>query len=117
MLLGGALFWFVSPAEMWMAYIYPLLAGFGFGLTYICLPTMIGNYWGARAFPGIRAIDSPIELAFAAMIAPVAGFLFDLQGSYLTILIISLILGVIGLVAILMCTPPKHKAAGKAHTI
>ena len=109
MLLGGVLFWFVSPVAMWMAYLYPLLAGFGFGLTYICLPTIIGNYWGASAFAGIRAIDSPIELAFAAMIAPLAGFLFDLQGSYLMILVISLILGVIGLVAILMCTPPRHK--------
>jgi len=44
------------------------------------------------------------------LIAPVAGFLFDLQGSYLTILVVSLILGVIGLVAILMCTPPRHKS-------
>lgn len=113
MLLGGVLFWFVSPAEMWMAYLYPLLAGFGFGLTYICLPTIIGNYWGTTAFAGIRAIDSPIELAFAAMIAPVAGFLFDLQGSYLTILVVSLVLGIIGLVAILMCTPPRHKAMGE----
>jgi len=112
-LLGGVLFWFVSPAEMWMAYLYPLLAGFGFGLTYICLPTMIGNYWGTSAFAGIRAIDSPIELAFMAMIAPLAGFLFDLQGSYLTILVVSLILGVIGLVAILMCTPPKPKATSR----
>jgi len=110
MLVGGILFWFVSPAEMWMAYLYPLLAGFGFGLTYICVPTIIGNYWGARAFPGIRAIDSPIELAFSALIAPVAGFLYDLQGSYLTILVISLVLGVIGLIAVLMCTPPRHKA-------
>jgi len=117
MLLGGVLFWFVSPAEMWMAYLYPLLAGFGFGLTYICLPTMIGNYWGVSAFAGIRAIDSPIELAFAAMIAPVAGFLFDVQGSYLTILAVSLILGVIGLVAILMCTPPRRKAMSKAKEV
>jgi MFS family permease len=111
-LLGGILFWFVSPAAMWMAYIYPLLAGFGFGLTYICLPTIIGNYWGASAFAGIRGIDSPIELAFAAIVAPVAGFFYDLQGSYLTVLIISLIAGVVGLVAILLCTPPKPKELG-----
>jgi MFS family permease len=110
-LLGGVLFWFVSPAAMWMAYMYPLLAGFGFGLTYICLPTMIGNYWGASAFAGIRGIDSPIELSVQAMIAPIAGFLYDLQGSYLTVLIVSLIAGVVGLVAILMCTPPKPKEA------
>jgi MFS family permease len=108
-LLGGIMFWFVSPVAMWMAYLYPLLAGFGFGLTYICLPTIIGNYWGVSAFVGIRGIDSPIELSFAAVVAPVAGFLYDLQGSYLTVLVISWIAGVIGLVAILLCTPPKPK--------
>ena len=108
-LLGGILFWFVSPAAMWMAYIYPLLAGFGFGLTYICLPTIIGNYWGAGAFAGIRGIDSPIELSISAMAAPLAGFLYDLQGTYFTIMVISWIAGVIGLVAILLCTPPKPK--------
>jgi MFS family permease len=111
-LLGGILFWFVSPVAMWMAYLYPLLAGFGFGLTYICLPTIIGNYWGVSAFAGIRGIDSPIELSFAAVVAPVAGFFYDLQGSYLTVLVISLIAGVVGLVAILLCTPPKPKELG-----
>jgi MFS family permease len=108
-LIGGILFWFVSPAAMWTAYIYPLLAGFGFGLTYICLPTMIGNYWGAGSFAGIRGIDSPIELTFSAMAAPLAGFFYDLQGTYFTIMVISWIAGVVGLVAILLCTPPKPK--------
>jgi MFS family permease len=109
MLLGGILFWFVSPVAMWTAYLYPLLAGFGFGLTYICLPTIIGNYWGASAFAGIRGIDSPIELSFSAAVAPVAGFLFDLQGSYFAVMAISLIAGVVGLVSILLCTPPKPR--------
>ena len=108
-LIGGILFWFVSPVAMWTAYLYPLLAGFGFGLTFICLPTMIGNYWGVGAFTGIRGIDSPIELTFQAAVAPVAGFFYDLQGTYFTIMVISLIAGVVGLVAILLCTPPKPK--------
>jgi MFS family permease len=108
-LVGAVMFWFVSPAIIWTAYVYPLVAGFGFGLTYICLPTIIGNYWGPGAFAGIRAVDSPIELTIGAMIAPLAGFLYDLQGTYFTIMVISWIGGVIGLVAILLCTPPRPK--------
>lgn len=109
-LAGGILFWFVSPDVTWAAYLYPLLGGFGFGLTYICLPTIIGNYWGISAFAGIRGIDSPIELSIQAMVAPVAGFLYDLQGTYLTVLAISWVAAIIGFIAILMCTPPKPKA-------
>ena len=108
-LLGGILFWFASPGNMWAAYLYPLLCGFGFGVAYICVPTLIGNYWGSRAFAGIRGVESPIALSFQAIAAPLAGFLYDLQGSYFTILLISWVLAAIGLVAILLCTPPKLK--------
>jgi hypothetical protein len=43
------------------------------------------------------------------MAAPLAGFFYDLQGTYFTIMVISWIAGVVGLVAILLCTPPKPK--------
>ena len=109
-LLGGVLFWFVSPTTMWMAYLYPLLGGFGFGLAYICVPTIVGNYWGSTAFASITGIESPIGMAFQATAAPLAGFLYDLQGSYLTIMIISWAVAAIGLTAILLCKPPKPKA-------
>lgn len=108
-LLGGILFWFVSPEAMWTAYLYPLLGGFGFGLAYICVPTIVGNYWGSRAFAGIRGVESPIALSFQAIVAPLAGFLYDLQGNYFTILLISWVIAVIGLTAIFLCTPPKPK--------
>ncbi|GAI22536.1 unnamed protein product [marine sediment metagenome] len=43
------------------------------------------------------------------MAAPLAGFLYDAQGSYLTVMLISWITVVIGFVAILLCTPPRPK--------
>jgi MFS family permease len=108
-LLGGILFWFVSPVAVWTAYLYPLLAGFGFGIAYVCVPTIIGNYWGYPAFASIMGIESPIVMSFSAAAAPLAGFLYDLQGSYFTIMIISWILAAIGFVATLLCKPPKPK--------
>ena len=109
-LLGGIMFWFASPGDMWAAYLYPLLAGFGFGVAYICVPTLVGNYWGSKAFAGIMGVQMPIALAFQAIAAPLAGFLYDLQGSYFTILLIAWVLALIGLIAVLLCTPPKLKS-------
>jgi len=108
-LLGGILFWFVSPVAVWVAYLYPLLSGFGFGMAYICVPTIIGNYWGPKAFAGISGLEWPIVLSVQAVAAPLAGFLYDLQGSYFTIMVISWISAAIGFAAILLCKPPKPK--------
>jgi MFS family permease len=112
-LVGGGLFWFVSPMAMWTAYLYPLLAGFGFGIAYVCVPTIIGNYWGSRAFASISGLESPVVMSFQAIAAPLAGFIYDLQGSYFTIMIISWVVATIGFVAILMCKPPKPKAMAR----
>jgi MFS family permease len=112
-LLGGILFWFVSPVAVWTAYLYPLLAGFGFGIAYVCVPTITGNYWGPMAFAGVSGLEWPIVLSVQAIAAPLAGFLYDLQGSYFTIMVISWIVSAIGFVAILLCTPPKPKGTTK----
>ena len=107
MLIGGALFWFISPDVMWAAYLYPLLAGFGMGAAYICEATMVGNYWGPELFAKLRGVIGPIAVIFEAGVPPLAGFLYDLQGTYLTIMIITGVAAIIGLGAIFFCTPPR----------
>jgi MFS family permease len=106
-LIGGALFWFISPDVMWAAYLYPLLAGFGMGAAYICEATMVGNYWGPEIFAKIRGVTGPIAVIFEAGVPPLAGFLYDLQGTYLTIMIITGAAAILALFAILLCKPPK----------
>jgi len=94
---------------MWVAYLYPVLVGFGFGALYICEVTIVGNYWGPEAFAGIRGLIAPIGALAGGMIAPLAGFVYDLQGTYFTVLVIAWIAAVVGFVAIFLCTPPTPK--------
>jgi sugar phosphate permease len=107
-LTGGILFWLVSPDKAWVAYLYPLMAGFGFGSALVCIPTITGNYWGPEAFPGITGLISPVAMLIQGSAAPLAGFLYDLQGTYLTIMIIAWIGASIGFVAIFFCLPPRR---------
>jgi MFS family permease len=107
-LAGGILFWFVSPDKVWVAYLYPLLAGFGFGAAYVCIPTITGNYWGAEAFPGVTGLISPMAMLIQSSAAPLAGLLYDLQGTYLTIMIVSWWAVSVGFTAMLFCLPPKR---------
>jgi sugar phosphate permease len=112
-LVGALLFWFASPDRMWAAHLYPLLAGFGMGAAFICETTMVGNYWGPEAFARIRGVIGPIAVIFEAGVPPLAGFLYDLQGTYLTVVIITGVAAVLGLVAILLCTPPSPPALAR----
>ena len=109
-LSGGVLFWFVSPEALWAAYLYPLLAGFGFGVAYICIPTMLGNYWGPEAFAGLSGIVSPICNLIQASAAPLAGVLYDLRGSYFPAVVVAWAGAVVGFAAILFCKPPQPAA-------
>lgn len=108
-LLGGVLFWFVSPEARWTAYVYPLLAGFGFGAAYVCLPTILGNYFGARAFASINGIAYPLVATIQSGATPAAGFLYDIQGSYFTILLVGWVGTIIAFIAMLLCRPPKPR--------
>ena len=107
-LIGGILFWFVSPDKVWIAYLYPLLAGFGFGAAYVCIPTITGNYWGAEAFPGVTGLVSPLAMLVQSSAAPLAGLLYDRQGTYLTIMIFSWLAVAVGFTAMLFCRPPER---------
>jgi len=111
LLSGGVLFWFASPESLWAAYSYPLLAGFGFGLAYISIPTLIGNYWGPEAFAGLSGVISPLCNLLQAAAAPLAGVLYDLKGSYFYAMLIAWAGAVAGLAAILLCRPPRPRVS------
>ena len=68
---------------------------------------MVGNYWGPEIFAKIRAVIGPIAVIFEAAVPPLAGFLYDLQGTYLTIMIITGVGAILGIFAILLCKPPR----------
>jgi MFS family permease len=110
-LIGGVLFWVVSPDKVWVAYLFPLLAGFGFGAAYVCVPTITGNYWGPEAFTGIIGIVTPISMLIQGSAAPLAGLAYDLQGTYLTIMIVAWLAASVGFVATLFCRPPERPKA------
>jgi MFS family permease len=107
LLIGGVLFWLASKENLWAVYLYPLFTGFGFGATYVCQPLIIGNYFGVGSFPIISRISSPVGSIFQYSAPAIAGFIYDINGSYATAVIIGCSGAFIGMLLILFCAPPK----------
>jgi MFS family permease len=107
LLLGGILFTIASRDNLWIAYLYPLMAGFGFGTTYVATPLIVGNYFGAASFPSISRITNPVNSIFQFAAPAFAGYMYDIYGNYEAAMIIACTGGLIGVVLVLFCTPPK----------
>ena len=60
-----------------------------------------------EAFPGVTGLISPVAMLIQSSAAPLAGLLYDLQGSYLTIMIVSWLAVAVGFAAMLFCLPPE----------
>jgi MFS family permease len=112
LLAGGILFTVASRDNLWAAYLYPLLAGFGFGTTYVATPLIVGNYFGAASFPSISRITNPVNSIFQFAAPAFAGYMYDINGNYDMAMFIACAGALIGAVLILFCTPPKaHRDA------
>jgi MFS family permease len=109
MLLGGILFWLVSTDAMWIAYLYPLFVGFGFGTIFVCFPIIIGNYWGPEPFASLNGTFNLVVLSLASLVAPFAGFIYDTQHTYFIPMLISWIGAGFAVVAMLVCKPPEPR--------
>jgi len=107
LLVGGVLFTVASKDNLYAAYIYPLLSGFGFGAAYVSTPLIVGNYFGAASFPSISRITNPVNSVFQFMSPAFAGYMYDICGNYDAAMLIACSGGLIGAVLILFCTPPK----------
>ncbi|MFC1896893.1 MFS transporter, partial [Thermodesulfobacteriota bacterium] len=86
-------------------YLYAILVGLGFGAAYVCMVTMIGNYFGATAFASIMGVFSPAIIIVGAVSPFLAGWVFDSLGSYNPAFIGAALLCAAGCVALLAAKP------------
>jgi MFS family permease len=87
-------------------YFYAIFMGTGMGAAYVCMATIVGNYFGAQAFASIMGTIFPIIFLAAALGPFLAGFIYDNQGSYDNAFIGLTALAFIGAITVLIAKPP-----------
>ncbi|HEX3030948.1 MAG TPA: MFS transporter [Bacillota bacterium] len=94
--------------------IYAVLIGFGWGVGFVCMPTLYGNYFGGSTFPSVMALVFPIMQITGSISPLVAGKVFDATGSYNLAFYIGFVFLALAIAALLLATPPNSDSKLKS---
>jgi len=104
-----ALMIFVSARSMISVYSYAVLLGFSYGMVLVLHMVMVSKYYGARSYAKMAAVVMLVTTPIYALGPLVAGYVYDLLGSYLVPFYACIIFLVIGCLCALLARPPVWK--------
>jgi MFS family permease len=111
--LGASLYFvssylaFTSNADaLDLAYVASALQGIAYGWTYSCTNTMVGHYYGRKAYPKLSGMYIFLTSAIASPAGLVGGMIFDRYGSYAKSFELDAVLAAVGIVAIIFAVMP-----------
>jgi MFS family permease len=114
--LGASLYFvssylaFTSNAEaLKLAYVASALQGIAYGWTYSCTNTMVGHYYGRKAYPKLSGMYIFLTSAIASPAGLVGGMIFDRFGSYAKSFELDAVLAAVGIVAIIFAAMPAPR--------
>jgi len=97
----------INANAVFTIYLYAILVGAGFGLVYVCLFTMLGNYYGAEKIQNFLGFMIPIITLFGASAPFLGGVIKDKTGSYTAAFIGAVVIAAIGFISLFFASPPK----------
>jgi MFS family permease len=114
--LGASLYFissylaFTSKADaLNLAYVASALQGIAYGWTYSCTNTMVGHYYGRKAYPKLSGMYICLTSAIASPAGLVGGLIFDRYGSYTKSFELDAVLAAVGIVAIIFAVMPAPR--------
>ncbi len=90
-----------------MVYAYAAMLGIGMGASYVCMITLIGNYFGVNSYARIAGLLFPIATVLAAFSPILAGVAYDRLGSYQSAFYVVMIIALLGAITMPFATPPE----------
>lgn len=89
-----------------LAYVASALQGIAYGWTYSCTNTMIGHYYGPKAYPKLSGMYILLTSGFASPAGAIGGKIFDVTGSYVKSFELNAALAIVAILAILFAAMP-----------
>lgn len=92
-----------------LALLYGVIYGVFFASALLMYNLVFANYFGRRHLGAIRGVAVPIQMAGNAGGPLAASFVFDLTGSYTSILVVAAVMMVLAAIAMLFAPKPKQR--------
>lgn len=89
-----------------MIYFYAATLGIGMGASYVCMITLVGNYFGVNSYAQIMGFLYPAATLLAALSPILAGIVYDRIGSYEIAFYCAMLIALLGTVLMPVATPP-----------
>ena len=109
LILVATLLWLQSTKEMWTFYLFAVIYGFAHGGFFALTSPTVAGLFGLSSHGVILGIVF-FSGSIGGAIGPVlAGYLFDITGSYQLGFLIPAVFSVIGLILVLLLKPTRRK--------
>jgi len=106
-LMALAAFWLLAAKEVWMFYLFASIFGFAYGSLQVLFSPMVAELFGLRSHGVILGLSSFAGTIGGAIGPVLAGYIFDISGSYNTAFLISGGVSVIGVILVLLLRPTR----------
>ncbi len=107
-LIAAALLWLMPATQVWVLYIFAIAFGFAQGGMGASESPLVAWLFGLRAHGLIFGVTA-IGFSTGAAISPfLAGYIFDVTGTYKMALLVCAVISVIGLVLTILLKPTKR---------
>jgi len=97
----------VSIKTLPLVYLYAALSGISFGGMLVLGPILFGAYFGRTHYARIVGWTAPVITSMAAASPLLAGFIYDVTGSYVPAFWVAVVFLGVGVVCALLARPPK----------
>ena len=106
-MMFAGVFLLKNGSNVAMVYAYAAMLGIGMGASYVCMITLIGNYFGVNSYARIAGLLFPIATVLAAFSPILAGVTYDRLGSYQVAFYAAMIVALMGALSMPFATPPE----------
>jgi MFS family permease len=105
--MAGGLFVAIGAKSQAGIYAFAVLLGIGQGASLVAMPTMMGNYFGAKVFAMLSGVQTPM-ITVAISVGPVlVGLYYDSAHTYIPAFFTLALILVAGALMMLFVQPPR----------